>query len=164
MTLRTDNRAVAALAAVAAFGLGQAARAGDGDKGAGDDISAADRARLEQAFGSTIVSTYPDGRQAELWLKRDGTYTSEGRRHDHTNGVWQVKGQKLCLRQRAPFPAPFSFCTKVPSGGLDQPWQAKAFTGETVTVRLVRGIHPGGTVPDEGRQQQRAQGGQGGQG
>ena len=26
------------------------------------------------AFGSTIVSTYPDGRQAELWLKRDGTY------------------------------------------------------------------------------------------
>ena len=26
--------------------------------------------RLDKAFGSTIVSTYPDGRQAELWLER----------------------------------------------------------------------------------------------
>ena len=102
-------------------------------------------ARLEKAFGSTIVSTYPDGRQAELWLKRDGTYESEGRRHDRGGGVWQVKGDqkqgfKLCMKQRRPIPAPFSFCTPVPEAGLDRPWTAKAFTGEQVSVRLVRGV------------------------
>jgi hypothetical protein len=110
-----------------------------------DDAQAATRdARLERAFGSTIVSTYPDGRQAELWLKRDGTYESEGRRHDRSSGVWQIKsdknGAKLCMKQRRPIPAPFSFCTPVPEGGLDRPWTAKAYTGEQITVRLVRGM------------------------
>jgi len=102
-------------------------------------------ARLETAFGSTIVSTYPDGRQAELWLKRDGTYESEGRRHDRSSGVWQIKddgkqGRKMCMKQRKPFSAPFSFCTPVPEGGLEKPWTAKAFTGEQISVRLVRGM------------------------
>jgi hypothetical protein len=100
--------------------------------------------RLEMAFGSTIVSTYPDGRQAELWLKRDGTYESEGRRHDRSSGVWQVKGDdkqghKLCMSQRRPFPVPFSFCTPAPES-LDRPWTARAYTGEQVSVRLVRGV------------------------
>ena len=111
-----------------------------------DEAMAATRdARLEKAFGSTIVSTYPDGRQAELWLKRDGTYESEGRRHDRSSGVWQIKGdekqgRKLCMKQRRPIPAPFSFCTPVPEGGLDRPWSAKAYTGEQISVRLVRGM------------------------
>jgi hypothetical protein len=102
--------------------------------------------RLEKAFGSTIVSTYPDGRQAELWLKRDGSYESEGRRHDRSSGVWQIKGddkqgRRLCMKQRRPFPAPFSFCTPVPEGGVDRPWTAKAYTGEQISVRLVRGVY-----------------------
>ena len=96
--------------------------------------------RLEQTFGSTIVSTYPDGRQAELWLKRDGSYTAEGRRHDRSSGSWQVKGDKLCLKQHAPFPAPFSYCTGVPEGGLDKPWGVKAYTGEQIRIRLMQGI------------------------
>lgn len=101
--------------------------------------------RLEEAFGSTVVSTYPDGRQAELWLKRDGTYVAEGRRHDRSNGVWQVKGEKgaykLCLRQRRPFPAPFSYCTPVPEGGLGKPWTGKAYTGEQISIRVVHGMY-----------------------
>jgi len=118
--------------------------------------------RLEKAFGSTIVSTYPDGRQAELWLKRDGSYESEGRRHDRSDGVWQIKGddkqgRKLCMKQRHPFPAPFSFCTPVPEGGVDQPWTAKAFTGEQVSVRLVRGVFD----PAKGGQQDAGQKAQG---
>jgi hypothetical protein len=101
--------------------------------------------RLEAAFGSTIVSTYPDGRQAELWLNRDGSYTAEGRRHDRSSGVWQVKqdkdGPKLCMKQRRPFPAPFSYCTGVPDGGIGSPWAGKAYTGEKISIRLVRGIY-----------------------
>ena len=99
--------------------------------------------RLEQAFDSTIVSTYPDGREAELWLKRDGSYAAEGRRHDRSSGTWQLKdgGQKLCLRQRRPFPAPFNFCTGVPQGGLDKPWAGKAPTGEATRIRVVKGVY-----------------------
>ena len=109
----------------------------------GKNDAAAQDSRLEQAFGSTIVSTYPDGRQAELWLKRDGSYTAEGRRHDRSGGTWQIKdgGSKLCLRQRRPFPAPFSFCTGVPEGGLDKPWTGKAYTGEQTSIKLVKGVY-----------------------
>ncbi|MGZ3273269.1 MAG: hypothetical protein ACXU82_12995 [Caulobacteraceae bacterium] len=114
-----------------------AARAEDGAMAATRDP------RLEMAFGSTIVSTYPDGRQAELWLKRDGAYEAEGRRHDRSGGTWQIKtdgkAQKLCLKQRRPFPTPFSFCTPVPEAGLERPWTGKAYTGEQISIRLVRG-------------------------
>jgi len=97
--------------------------------------------RFDEAFGSTIVSTYPDGRQGELWLQRDGAYTAMGRRHNPSSGTWQVRGDKLCLHQHAPFPAPFSFCTPVPSGGLDKPWSGKSPTGDPITIRLVKGIY-----------------------
>jgi hypothetical protein len=43
-------------------------------------------ARIQIAFGNTIVSTYPDGRQAHLWLQPDGTYTRHGRPDDRSNG------------------------------------------------------------------------------
>ena len=123
------------LALAGAFGLGgltQAQAKSEADKSSDH--------RLEQAFGSTIVSTYPDGRQAELWLKRDGSYTAEGRRHDHSSGTWQVKDDKLCLKQHAPFPAPFSYCTPVPQGGLDTPWTGKAYTGEQIRIKLMKGV------------------------
>jgi hypothetical protein len=111
-----------------------------------------DDAALERAFGSTIVSTYPDGRQAELWLQRDGTYTAEGRRHDRSSGHWQIKGEQLCMKQSSPFPAPFSYCTGVPSGGLDEPWTGKAFTGEQIRIKLIKGLDgrdPGARVADK---------------
>ena len=126
------------LAFALTLAAGGAAYAEDGAQALAHD------ARLEKAFGSTIVSTYPDGRQAELWLKRDGAYESEGRRHDRSSGTWQIKGDekqgyKLCMKQHRPIPAPFSFCTPCPET-LDRPWTAKAYTGEQISVRLVRGV------------------------
>lgn len=91
---------------------------------------------LERAFGATIVSTYPDGREARLWLQRDGDYQMESRRHDHSDGHWHIKDDKLCLKQSHPFPAPFAFCTPAPAT-LDKPWTAKAMSGETITLRLI---------------------------
>ena len=115
--------------------------------------------RLEEAFDSTIVSTYPDGREAELWLKRDGSYTAEGRRHDRSSGTWQLKdgGQKLCLKQRRPFPAPFSFCTGVPEGGLDKPWAGKAPTGEATRIRVVKGVYDPALKDKDARPEDKAQ-------
>jgi hypothetical protein len=103
----------------------------------GDDKSA----MMAKAFGSTIVSTYPDGRQGELWLQRDGSYTAAGRRQDRSSGRWQIKGDKLCMKQQRPIPAPFSYCTPIPSGGIEKPWASKAYTGEAINIRLVRGMH-----------------------
>jgi hypothetical protein len=91
---------------------------------------------LDAAFGNTIVSTYPDGRKAELYLDRDGTYKATGRRGDASSGAWSVKGDKVCLKQQHPFGAPFSFCTPLPSGST---WTAKAVTGESIQVTIVPG-------------------------
>jgi hypothetical protein len=119
------------IAATATLGLGGGALA------AGDDMAAL----VEKAFGSTIVSTYPDGRQGELWLQRDGSYTASGRRLNMSDGSWQIKGDKLCLKQRRPIPAPFSFCTPIPTSGLDKPWEGRAYTGERISIRVVKGLH-----------------------
>jgi hypothetical protein len=94
---------------------------------------------IAKAFGNTIVSTYPDGRKAELWLQPGGSYTAEGRRHDRSSGRWSLKGGKVCLRQSRPIAVPFSYCTPIPAGGMNASWSAKAVTGEAIRVSVVRG-------------------------
>jgi len=86
---------------------------------------------LEAAFGSTIVSTYPDGRKAKLWMNPDGTYVSEGRRHERHNGKWKVSGDKVCFKRGI-----FGYCTQIPG---DTAFTTKAVTGETIQVRLTPG-------------------------
>jgi hypothetical protein len=92
------------------------------------------------AFGNTVVSTYPDGRTALLWLKADGSYTAIGRRKKPSSGRWSLKGAKICLKQVKPVPGPFSYCTDAPNGAIGTRWKAKAVTGEPITVTLVRGV------------------------
>ena len=106
---------------------------------AGIVCMAADKSVLDQAFKNTIVSTYPDGRQAKLWLAANGSYTAEGRRHDRSNGHWTLKDDKICLRQSHPATLPLSYCTALPSGGVGASWSAKAVTGEPIKVKLVSG-------------------------
>jgi hypothetical protein len=94
---------------------------------------------IQQAFGNTILSTYPDNRQARLWLEPSGAYAGMGRRGDRSSGHWKVEGDKLCLKQDHPASVPFfRYCTPVP--GQDH-WTTKAVTGETIQVRLVKGRH-----------------------
>lgn len=105
-----------------------------------------DASRVREAVGNTIVETYPDGRQAEIWLKADGTYTGEGRRHDASNGTWSVKGEQICFRQLHPA-IPFGMghvCRDIPHVSVGQTWTSKAATGEPVKVRLLKGhVVPG---------------------
>ena len=86
---------------------------------------------LEKAFTGTIVSTYPDGRTAELWMNPSGTYTSMGRRHDRHSGHWKLKGDKVCFRRGL-----FGYCTAIPT---EASFTTKAVTGETIRVRLAPG-------------------------
>jgi len=94
---------------------------------------------VQAAFGNTLVSTYPDGRKAALWLRPEGDYTIRGRRGDISGGHWRLKDDKVCLRQARPFPVPFSFCSPIPSNPAGGSWLAKAFTGETIRMELVKG-------------------------
>jgi len=87
---------------------------------------------LQKAFTGTIVSTYPDGRIAKLWMKPSGQFTSEGRRHDRHSGRWSVKGDKVCFKRGL-----FGYCTALPTG--DKSFTTKAVTGETIQVRLEPG-------------------------
>lgn len=100
--------------------------------------AAAEPARLDRAFGNTVVSTYPDGRTVLLWLKRDGAYSAKGRHRTASSGTWTLKGERICLKQIRPVRAPFSYCTRLPAS--DTVWTAKAVTGEPIRVRIVRGI------------------------
>jgi hypothetical protein len=94
---------------------------------------------LERAFTGTVVSTYPDGRTAQLWLNRDGTYTSMGRRHDRHSGRWSVRGDRVCFRRGI-----FGYCTAIPTT-TGASFTTRAVTGETIQVRLLPG-RPGETA------------------
>ncbi len=107
---------------------------------AGPALAQSGAGELSAAFKGTIISTYPDGRTAKLWLSRNGTYQAEGRRGDRSNGRWTVKDGKVCLRQSHPLTLPLSYCTPEPSA---REWSAKAVTGEPIKVRLQAGGRPG---------------------
>ena len=102
---------------------------------------------MEAAFGNTILSTYPDGRTAELWLHPDGGYTAEGRKGDLSSGRWSMKGDKLCLKQSKPMSSLFAFCRKAPANGLRDGYTTKAVSGETIRVKLVHGRAKGHQGP-----------------
>ena len=93
--------------------------------------AASEPSPVQKAFTSTIVSTYPDGRVAKLWMNPSGTYTSMGRRKDRHSGRWSLKGDKVCFRRGL-----FSYCTPLPTEGS---FTTKAVTGETIQVRLAPG-------------------------
>ena len=94
---------------------------------------------LEPAFSNTIVSTYPDGRKAKLWLNADGTYRAQGRRGKPSSGRWTLKGERICLKQSKPMAGPFSYCTAVKRGGVGTSWTGKAVTGEPIRIQVVAG-------------------------
>ena len=94
---------------------------------------------LQAAFGNTIVSTYPDGRTAKLWLNADGSYDGLSRHRTRSGGRWSVKGERLCLKQSRPFFYPFAWCSPLVSGGVGTTWSGKAPTGEAIRLTLVPG-------------------------
>ena len=95
-------------------------------------------ADLKPAFSNTIVSTYPDGRKAKLWLNADGSYRAQGRRGKPSSGQWSLKGDRICLKQSRPFRAP-SYCTNVVKGGVGTSRGSKAVPGERLRVQVLAG-------------------------
>jgi hypothetical protein len=96
-------------------------------------------ADLAPAFGNTLLSTYPDGRTARMWLQAGGVYEGRGRRGGLSSGTWRVRDGQVCFSQRRPLPLPGSFCTAIVPGGIGNSWTARAMTGETIRVSLIAG-------------------------
>ncbi len=94
---------------------------------------------LDLVFSNTLVSTYPDGRTARLWLSQGGQYEGQDRRGGRNSGVWRVRDGKLCLSQRRPLPLPGQFCTPIVRVAVGGSWTTRAMTGETIRVTLVSG-------------------------
>ena len=86
---------------------------------------------LQAAFRNTLVSTYPDGRTARLWLAEDGQYEGQDRRGGRNAGVWRVRDP--------PLPMPGQFCTPIVRVAVGGSWSTRAMTGETIRVTLVAG-------------------------
>lgn len=104
--------------------------------GAGTALAAPD---LTPAFRGTIVSTYPSGRSAKLWLNPDGTYKGRGAKGAAYAGVWKLKGEKVCLKQTQPKSIPFTFCQSIPNVKAGQTWTSKSPKGEPLVNRLEAG-------------------------
>jgi hypothetical protein len=95
------------------------------------------------AFGNTILATYPDGRNQRIWLHADGRYDAIGRRGKPSSGRWDLKGERVCLKQSKPFPAPISYCTNFPkTGGIGATWTSKDIAGVPIQLTLVEGLAP----------------------
>lgn len=94
---------------------------------------------LGPAFRNTIVSTFPDGRRARLWLEPDGAYHAEGRDAGRSSGRWSIQGERICLRQRRPFPSPMTWCTEIREPQVGAVWTTRGLSGEMVRVEVVAG-------------------------
>lgn len=114
------------------------------------DASAGEPHGLAAAFGNTVKALYPDGKYQRIWFRADGGWEAVGRRGKTTAGRWSIQdGQRVCMKQSHPFPAPFKYCTAFPeTGGLGVVWTSRDWQGEPIKLTVVKGIErplrPGG--------------------
>jgi len=96
---------------------------------------------LDPAFSNTIVSVYPDGKTTRLWLHPNGAYDAQRANGQRTGGVWEIKGQKVCMTQKRPFYVPIAFCTGIPpeGRGVGASWTARGRKVEPVRHTLTAG-------------------------
>ena len=101
--------------------------------------NAAAPAWMEPVFGNTIVTTFPHGKSSKTWIDRDGTFESLRVTGKRISGKWQVKGDRVCLRQSKPIYIPISHCERKFAGGVGSTWNSKSPVGEALRNKLVAG-------------------------
>jgi hypothetical protein len=120
------------LAAATALAFAGAAAAADPPK---PDVAA--------TFGNTVMSIYPDGRSQKIWLHPDGSWAGKSRRGIDLTGRWDIKGDKVCLRQTKPPTLPISFCQVFPKDPTAE-LTSHDLTGQTIHLKIVKGITEAG--------------------
>jgi hypothetical protein len=105
------------------------------------NAQAADLGRIATAFGNTVMSIYPDGRTQKIWLHPNGDWDGLGRNHKPLAGHWQLKGDRVCLRQTRPPTLPFSYCTAFPDNAqVGATWTSRDFGGTPIRLTVVKGM------------------------
>lgn len=105
------------------------------------NAQAADLKDVKAAFGNTVLATYPDGRAQRIWFHENGSYDAVGRRGGASSGKWSLKADKVCLKQKAPFKSPLTYCTPFPADGhVGSVWDGKDLAGTPIQMKLVKGI------------------------
>ena len=97
------------------------------------------RADINDAFGNTVVSRYPDGGWVKHWFNPDGSYAaqfSDGRR---LSARWSVRGERVCLSHIRPSMLIPRVCTTLIDADIGETWQSRDPLGRRVQNVLVAG-------------------------
>lgn len=98
------------------------------------------RAEIEQAFGNTLVSHYPDGGWVRHWFNPDGTYSARFSSGRTISARWRVEGDRVCLNNITPSIMMISrFCSPMISASVGERWESRDPLGRRVTNVLQRG-------------------------
>ena len=102
-------------------------------------LAGSSQADMNDAFGNTIVSHYPDGHWVKHWFDRDGRYSAhfwDGRRLE---GRWTIEGDRVCLSHMRPRMILPRFCTAMVEADIGDTWQSRDPLGRRVRNVLVAG-------------------------
>ena len=97
------------------------------------------RADINDAFGNTVVSRYPDGGWVKHWFNPDGSYAaqfSDGRR---LSARWSVRGERVCLSHIRPSMLIPRVCTEMIDADIGETWQSRDPLGRRVQNVLLAG-------------------------
>jgi hypothetical protein len=98
------------------------------------------KADIEQAFGNTLVSHYPDGGWVRHWFNPDGSYSARFSSGRTITGRWRVEGDRVCLNNITPAIMMISrFCSPMISASVGERWESRDPLGRRVTNVLQRG-------------------------
>jgi hypothetical protein len=98
------------------------------------------KADIEQAFGNTLVSHYPDGGWVRHWFNPDGTYSARFSSGRTISARWRVEGDRVCLNNITPSIMMISrFCSPMISASVGERWESRDPLGRRVTNVLQRG-------------------------
>lgn len=97
-------------------------------------------ADMDEAFGNTVLSRYPDGGWVKHWFNQDGSYSAEFSDGRRLAARWRVEGQRVCLNGIRPaFMMISRFCSPLIQADLGQTWVSRDPLGRRVTNVLQRG-------------------------
>ena len=97
-------------------------------------------AEMDDAFGNTVLSRYPDGGWVKHWFNQDGSYAAEFSDGRRLAARWRVEGERVCLNGIRPaFMMISRFCSPLIRADVGQSWTSRDPLGRRVTNVLQRG-------------------------
>ncbi|WP_428149366.1 hypothetical protein [Brevundimonas sp.] len=97
-------------------------------------------AEIDETFGNTVLSRYPDGGWVKHWFDRDGTYSAEFSDGRRLAARWRVEGERVCLNGIRPaFMMISRFCSPMIQADVGETWVSRDPLGRRVTNVLQRG-------------------------